>query len=185
MPEPDPRWASISGGIGPDGQIRPMTLEILAGLSSEWADLLPETMIVDGPGHLLRMARSQFTQSLFDYEFMVTACLTGFQALEAAFRVLYPEAERTPFRKLIRRAQAEGILPDNIAELADAGAELRNSFSHPWTQFALTLGAAAPMLENTHRLVALVMSAAAERDARWRAQAAHETADAAAEPIPE
>jgi hypothetical protein len=126
-------------------------------------------MIVEGPGHLLRMARSQFAHSWFDYEFMVTACLTGFQALEAAFRVLYPEAEKMPFRRLIRRAHAEGILPGNIADLADAGAELRNSFSHPLTQFALTLGAAAPMLENTHRLVALVMNAAAERDATWRA----------------
>lgn len=161
--------------------MRPMSFEILAGLSAEWADLLPETMIVDGPGHLLRMARSQFAHSWFDYEFMVTACLTGFQALEAAFRVLYPEAERTPFRKLIRRAQTEGVLPASIAELADAGAKLRNSFSHPRIQFALTVGAAAPMLENTHRLVALVMNAAAERDARWRAQAAQDAASAAAE----
>ncbi len=181
MPKADPRWANVSGGIGPDGRMRPMSFEILAGLSSEWVDLLPETMIVDGPAHLLRMARSQFAHSWFDYEFMVTACLTGFQALEAAFRVLYPDAERTPFRKLIRRAQTEGILPASIADLADAGAELRNSFSHPQTQFALTLGAAAPMLENTHRLVALVMNAAAERDAQWRAQAAQE---AAAEQMP-
>ena len=30
---------------------------------------------------------------------------------------------------------------------------------------------AVPMLENTHRLVALVMAAAAERDAVWRSQA--------------
>ncbi len=59
-------------------------------------------------------------------------------------------------------------MPDSIADLADAGAELRNSFSHPLTQAALTLGMAAPMLENTHRLVALVMRAAAERDAAWR-----------------
>jgi hypothetical protein len=63
MPEPDRRWFNISGGTGPDGQFRPMTFEILAGLSSEWAGLLPETMIVDGPGQLLRMARSQFTHS--------------------------------------------------------------------------------------------------------------------------
>jgi hypothetical protein len=38
------------------------------------------------------------------------------------------------------------------------------------------------MLENTHRLVALGMSAAAERDARWRVQAAQQAASAAAEP---
>jgi hypothetical protein len=116
--------------------MRPMSFEILAGLASEWAGLLPGAMIVDGPAELLRMARSQFAHSWFDYEFMVTACLIGFQALEAAFRVLYPEAERTPFRGLIRKAQQEGILPDSIAELADAGAELRNSFSHPLTQTA-------------------------------------------------
>ena len=59
MPEPDPHWASISGGIGPDGR-RPMSFEILAGLSAEWAGLLPAVMIVDGPGRLLRLARSQF-----------------------------------------------------------------------------------------------------------------------------
>lgn len=154
--------------------MRPMSFEILAGLASEWVGLLPDVMIVDGPAELLRMARSQFTHSWFDYEFMATACLTGFQALEAAFRVLYPEAERTPFRALIRRARREGILPDKIAELADAAAELRNSFSHPLTQVALTLGATVPMLENTHRLVALIMNAAAERDAAWRNQAVQE-----------
>jgi len=149
-----------------------MSFEILVRLASEWADLLPSAMIVDGPARLLRMARSLFTHSWFDYEFMVIACLTGLQAMEAAFRVLYPDAERTPFRALIRRARKESILPDNIADLADAGAELRNSFSHPLTQAALTLGMAAPMLENTHRLVALIMTAAAERDDVWTAQQA-------------
>jgi hypothetical protein len=151
--------------------MKPMSFEILAGHASEWADLLSDVMIVDGPAALLRMARSQFAHSWFDYEFMVTACLTGFQALEAAFRVLYPEAERTPFRALIRKARQEGVLPDSIADLADAGAELRNSFSHPLTQTVLTLGMAVPMLENTHRLVALLMNEAAERDAAWRNQA--------------
>lgn len=74
-----------------------MSFEILAGLASEWAALLPDRMINDGPAKLLAMSRSQFAYSWFNYEFMVTACLTGLQALEAAFRVLYPEAERTPF----------------------------------------------------------------------------------------
>ncbi len=52
-------------------------------------------------------------------------------------------------------------MPDNIADLAESGAELRNLFSHPATQAAFTVGMAAPMLENTHRMAALVMSAAA------------------------
>jgi hypothetical protein len=174
-PEPDPRWANISGGIGPDGRMRPMSFEILAGLASEWADLLPDAMLIDGPAQLLRMARSQFALSWFDYELMVTASLTGFQALEAAFRVLYPEAEKLPFRALTRRARQEGVLPDNIADLADAGVDLRNSFSHPHTQTALTVGMAGPMLETTHRLVALVMNAAAARDAAWKAAAEEES----------
>jgi hypothetical protein len=149
--------------------MRPMSFEILAGIASEWADLLPAPMINDGPAALLRMARSLFKHSWFDYEFMVIACLTGFQAMEAAFRSLYPEVEGTPFRKLIRRARDEGILPYNIADIADTGAELRNYFSHPRTQTALTLGMAVPMLENTHRLVALVMTGAADRDAAFHA----------------
>jgi hypothetical protein len=144
-----------------------MSYEILAGLACEWTGLLPGTMIVDGPARLLRMARSQFALSWFDYELMVTASLTGFQALECAFRVLYPEDERKPFRALIRKAERDGVLPANIADLAEAGAELRNRFSHPQTQAALSLGMAVPMLENTHRLVCLVMSAA-EHDAASR-----------------
>lgn len=51
--------------------------------------------------------------------------------MEAAFRVLYPDSSRKPFRALIRRARNEGVLPTNIAELAEAGAELRNLSSHP------------------------------------------------------
>jgi hypothetical protein len=150
--------------------MRPMSYEILADLASEWTALLPDAMIVDGPAKLLDMARSQFTLSWFDYGLLASASLTGFQALEAAFRVLYPEAERTPFRALIRKARQDSVMPGNIADLADAGAELRNSFSHPRTQATLTLGMAAPMLENTHRLVALIMTAAAERDAAWRSK---------------
>jgi hypothetical protein len=106
------------------------------------------------------MSRSLFAHSWFDYEFMVVACLLGFQAMEAAFRVLYPDAPRVPFRALIERAAREGILPSNIADLANTGAELRNLFSHPATQTALTVGMAASMLANTHRLVGLVMAAA-------------------------
>ena len=81
----------------------------------------------------------------------------------AAFRVLYPEADRVPFRKLLRRVQQEGILSANIADLAETAVELRNLFSHPATQTALTVGMAAPMLENTHRLVDLVIAGAAFR----------------------
>jgi hypothetical protein len=168
--EPDSRWRNVSRGLGLDGRRKPMSFEILADLASEWAALLPDQMINDGPAELLGTSRSQFTFSWFNYEFMVTACFTGLQALEAAFRVLYPEAEHTAFRALIDRARRERILPDDIADLAAAAAELHALFSHPRRQAALTLGAAVPMLENSHRLVALVMNAASARDAAWRAR---------------
>jgi hypothetical protein len=160
QPQPDSRWANIVGRVTDAGLIQPMSFEILAGTAAQWGDLLPGGLAPDGPLELLRMARSLFAHSWFDYEFMVVSCLIGFQAMEAAFRVLYPESERIPFRRLIRRAHKEGILPANIADLADSGAELRNLFSHPATQAALTVGMAGPMLENTHRLVALVLTAA-------------------------
>jgi hypothetical protein len=137
-----------------------MSFDVLDGLAAEWAELLPDAVGQEGPGALLRMARSLFAHAWFDYEFMVVACLIGFQAIEAGFRVLYPNSEQVPLRKLIRRAEREGILPSNIADVADTSAELRNLFSHPATQTALTVGMAASMLENTHRLVALVVSAA-------------------------
>ncbi len=159
-PEPDPRWAHIAGGTDDNGRMQPMSFDVLAGIASQWADLLPSTCGQVGPAALLRMARSLFAHAWFDYEFMVVACLIGFQAMEAAFRLLYPDKPRTPLRTLIRRAEGEGILPSNIADLADTGAELRNHFSHPATQAALTVGMAASMLENTHRLVGLITTAA-------------------------
>jgi hypothetical protein len=137
-----------------------MSFEVLDELATEWAELVPSSMDDSGPVALLRMARSLFAHAWFDYEFMAVACLVGFQAMEAAFRALYPDAERTPFMALVRRAREEGILPNNIADLAETGVELRNLFSHPATQGAFTVGMAAPTLENTHRLVALVMTAA-------------------------
>jgi len=161
-PEPDPRWAYIAGGISDDGSVQPMSFEVLARLASQWAALLPSAVGEDGPAALLRTARSLFAHSWFDYDFMVVACLVGFQAMEAAFRALYPDAERVPFRKLVERAHQKGILPSNIAELADASVELRNLYSHPATQDTFTIGMAVPMLENTHRMVALVMSAASQ-----------------------
>ena len=126
QPRPDPRWTHIVGGITEDGVVQPMTFEILAELAAEWDQLLSSDLGEAGPAASLRMARSLFAHSWFDYEFMVVACLIGFQAMEAAFRVLYPEADRVPFRRLVRRAHQEGILPANIADLAETAVELRN-----------------------------------------------------------
>jgi len=120
------------------------------------------------PDALLRTSRSLFAHAWYDYEFMTVACLVAFQAMEAALRIVYPEAERVPARKLVRRANEEGVLSSKIADLADTGMELRNLFSHPNTQGVFTVGMAVSVLENTHCLVALLV---AEADKRGREQA--------------
>jgi hypothetical protein len=156
---PDRRWANIVGRMTPDG-VEMMSFGRLADLAAQWEGIVqPQSAELDGPTHLLRMARSLFAHSWFDYEFMTVACLLGFQEMEAAFRALYPEPEGRPLLKLVNQAEREAIMPRNIAELARTGVELRNVYSHPRTQSVLTVGMAAPMLENTHRLVALVLSA--------------------------
>ena len=144
----------------PDGA-EMMSFERLAAMAGDWEGIVPTQPVeLDGPTNLLRIARILFAHAWFNYEFMTVACLLGFQAMEAAFRALYPEPEGRPLVKLVNQAEQEGILPTKIAELARTGVQLRNLFSHPRTQSVLTVGMAAPMLENTHRLVALVLNAA-------------------------
>jgi hypothetical protein len=137
-----------------------MSFARLSELAAGWEGIVPpQPPELDGPTHLLRMARSLFAQSLYDYEFMTVACLLGFQAMEAAFRAVYPEPDDRPLMKIVNQAEREAILRANIAEPARTGVELRNLYSHPRTQSALTVGMAVPVLENTHRLVALLPSA--------------------------
>ena len=103
-PNPDHRWANIVGAVTASGVVRLISFEDLARLASEWTDLVTNVDLASGPGSLLRTARSLFTHSWFDYDFMQVACFVGFQAMEAAFRELYPDADRQPFRHLVRRA---------------------------------------------------------------------------------
>ena len=164
-PTPDQRWESICGGVTPYGLVLPVSFQVLRELADEWAQLIPPQFDEDhGPIALLRMARSLFAHAWFDYEFMVVACLIGLQAMEAAFHVLYPDAnEKVPFRALVRRAREDGTLTPSLADIAEAGVDLRNVFSHPATQAALSVGAAGGLLEPTHRMVALIMTKAFQK----------------------
>lgn len=138
-----------------------MSFGVLHDLTVEWEQIVPSQPGAGGATILLRTARSLFAHAWFDYEFMAVACLVGFQATEAGFRELYPDMGRKPYQALVDRARGDGILPERIADVADAGVKLRNLLSHPLTQSGFTLGMAAGMLENQHRLVAVVMAAAA------------------------
>lgn len=162
-PSPDPRWANILGGLSPDGQPIPMSFGVLHRLTVDWEESSLPYSDDHGVGALLSTARSLFAHSWFNYEFMAVACLVGFQAVEAAFRHLYPAEEKSPNRRLVDRAEAEGVLCHDIAEVARAGVELRNYLSHPLSQSAFTVGMAAGMLETQHRLAALLITADIER----------------------
>jgi hypothetical protein len=124
-PQPDPRWEIIVGGVDAEGQPYPMTFETLVEIASGWdslVDVPPSGS--DGPTRLLKMAKSLFVHSWFDYEFMAVACLVALQAVEASLRSLYPGPEGRPFMKLVNQAERENVLPSNIAELARTGADL-------------------------------------------------------------
>jgi hypothetical protein len=140
-----------------------MSFEVLHNLTLEWEKLTPPLSNDNGVGALLRVARSLFAHSWFDYEFMAVACLAGFQAVEAAFRNLYPDAERVSYRRLVERAESEGVLSKAIAEVANAGVDLRNFLSHPLAQSGFSLGMAGGMLETQHRLAGLVTLADLDR----------------------
>lgn len=160
---PDPRWQYIIG-IDASGAVGPMSFEVLQQLAAGWEAIVPGQSPPEGARALLRTARSLFAHAWFDYEFMALACLVASQALEAAFRELYPEVRQgTPLRALVQRAQKEGVLLPNVSDLADTGVKLRNLMSHPATAAAFTVGMAVPMLKNTHGLVAVVLAAAAAR----------------------
>jgi hypothetical protein len=91
---------------------------------------------------------------------MAVACAVSFQALEAALRLVFPGEEKVPARALLKRIERAEALPANIVTLSENGFELRNLFSHPAEQSAVSVPIATSMIENTHRLVALLVAMA-------------------------
>jgi len=152
--EPDPRWRNILGGLTPSGEGQPMSVEVLEELASDWATIV-ERVESFGGTELLAKARALVVQSWFDYELLVTACLSAFQAVEATFRqVLFPDAhERVPFRHLVDRAERERLFAPDKADILRSGVELRNSLSHPAGRMAFTLGMADSILRVSHLVV--------------------------------
>src|SRR4051794_1823922 len=98
---PDPRWANFISGQPMSGLVRPVSLELLEGLSADLAATIDEIEPCGGT-ELLDTARGLLVTSWFRYEFLAVAALVGFQAVEAVFRqVVYPDAtERDAFRNL-------------------------------------------------------------------------------------
>ncbi len=131
-----------------------MSLEVLEDLAADWATFV-EGVEPFGGTELLGNARSLVVLSWLDYELLVTACLIGFQAIEATFRqVVFPDAkQRVTFRQLVDRSERERLFAPDKVEMLRAGVELRNSLSHPAGRSAFTLGMADSMLRVSHLVV--------------------------------
>jgi hypothetical protein len=157
LPDPDPRWRNFAGGVSGAGNARLIHYSDLEGIASDWVELINPSFTDRGASRLLATARSVFALSYFNYDLMAVAALLAFQAVEAAFRELYADAANVPWKGLVNRAQRDGVVPDNIAEVALSGTELRNLLSHPLTQASFTSGMAAGMLEQSHRLAGLIL----------------------------
>jgi len=152
-PEPDPRWQHFVGGVSPSGVLLPVSVELLQHRANELADLARD--VDGGPTELLATARTLLVQSWFEYDLLVQACLVSLQAVEAAVRRHYPGKDKVPFKKLVNRAEEDGRLTTEGAQiLRDAGVRLRNNLSHPSDQVRYTLGMAFPVLRTSHLLVA-------------------------------
>lgn len=153
-PIPDRKWQDMIGGFDSDGNPVPMTFELLQDLARYWEGLVsPATP--SGVSNILATSRSLFVFSWFRYEFMVVGCLTAFQALEAAFRqVLYPGAsDNTRFKKLVKKAEVDGIIDEATTDLIVSGAELRNALSHPLDQVIVSLDMAGSVMQTTHQVI--------------------------------
>lgn len=74
FPQPDPRMAYFSGGLGPDGVPIPISAERLQETAGRWptTDTTPS-----GVADLLRVSRSLFVYSCFVYDFATPSAWHG------------------------------------------------------------------------------------------------------------
>jgi hypothetical protein len=131
-----------------------MTQARLEEVVEDWAGIVAHVSPFGGT-ELLESARSHVVQSWWDYQFMVTGCMIGFQAVEATFhQVLYPDApDTTPFRRLVDRAEDDGWFNRETADILRAGVELRNHLAHPQGMTAFTVGMTDSILRVCHLVV--------------------------------
>lgn len=150
QPEPDDRWRIFMGGLGDDGQPKPMTYEVFVSITRKWP-VTPGTP--SGIAGLLSTCRAAFELAWFHYELLVVAGTWSLLAVEAALRDRLEAGDKATFQKLLQHAEANGLLNADEVDRLDAGRELRNRLVHAREQQAWTLGMAAPIIEASHHLV--------------------------------
>jgi hypothetical protein len=151
---PDPEW----DGAPPDRWVR-----LVRSLER---DVAPHEWRWYGPYQLLRTARNLYLHSYFVADFGPVSALVAYQAVEAAFRVVYHDRENDTFEKLIKQATADGFLTgDHIAWVNDLR-EMRNLLAHPAHQI-YRRHPFDMMLVYAHEVVVTIMNAPPRPNPPW------------------
>ena len=139
---PDPRWGSF-------GTTRQTMAAAAAGMPISH----------DAPSsiqEMLRVARSLFIQSWWDYDLLSVCAFWAFLSLEAALINVLQLAEEDwtpPLPELAKRAAVAGLLTERASDVVAQGARLRNDFAHPRRVRSWTPGMACGALQTTHILI--------------------------------
>ncbi|WP_179479042.1 hypothetical protein [Allobranchiibius huperziae] len=150
------------GGLDATGHPVPLQRQHLMATASGWP---VSASTPDDIAQQLRVARDLYTHCLLVWEFNAVGVAWSLMAVESALRWALIARESVPFKRLINDGLSEGMYDDRTAEQLHVGRELRNEFSHPKNQPAFSLGMAAPMLETSHRVVAVICDAVEARSA--------------------
>jgi hypothetical protein len=152
-PHPDDRWGLFIGGVDASGQPLPMTYDVLASVTTQWPTTTATPVGIAG---LLTTARAAFALAWFQYELLVVAGAWSLLAVEAALRERVDANDHRPFKALLAQAGRDGLFSAAQLDRLDAGRQLRNQLLHPREQQAWTLGMAAPIVEASHEVIALL-----------------------------
>jgi hypothetical protein len=155
----DGRVVNFIGGIDASGRPLPLSREKLVATTETWPTSPNTPEDIAGQ---LRVARELFVHCLLVWEFSAVGVAWSLMAVESALRFALGAADRETFAALIKAGAARGMYDASTSELLDFGRQLRNSLSHPSNQPAMTLGMASPMIEQSHRMVALLCDAACD-----------------------
>jgi hypothetical protein len=93
-----------------------------------------------------------FAHGFYEYEFFAAACSFSIFAVEAALKVRLNG--NGTLGGLIKRAQQQGLITRDQAEILDAGRQIRNGFVHEGTQPAWLPAMAGSAIGASHNFVA-------------------------------
>jgi hypothetical protein len=97
-----------------------------------------------------------FVDGYYTYENFMDAATRSLQAVEAALRVHFDAGESVSFARLIKRANAEGLVDDDTCDVLDAGRELRNKLIHMTNAPVFNPAMAAGIIASSHNFVAKI-----------------------------